>query len=204
MEIKDWKAYFAGKVASAAIFVPSLFYTIADSLYFLDDLIRENKPQGLNIIRDLFLLTLSTASYIACNDLYHKALDASKPNENKIPINSELETVTEEADGVEIEDASHYFKLGKDANNTVDYVSAEKYLRKAAELEPENAKYWSALTATQCNLRDYKSAILSISKAIDLDDQNAKYHELAGKIYQKLGNKEKSRMEFDYAEQLGA
>jgi len=185
MEIKDWKAYLAGKVASALVFIPSLFYTIADSIFHLDDIIIHSEPEGLNIVRDLLLVTLSGVSYIACNDLYHKALNESKSQKFQI---SKLEDTAEDVEEVGAEDARHYFELGKEANKNNKHISAEKYFNTATELAPENAHYLYALAASQFNLKKYDSAKLNISKAIDIDDQKPDYYLLTEKIYRQLGN----------------
>lgn len=204
MEIADWKAYFAGKIASALIFVPSLFYTICDSLFHLDDLIINNKPEGLAIVRDLFFLTLSTASYIACNDLYHQALNESK---NKAPAKSkdlQLEEIAEEENTKTDEklDASYYFKLGNKANAKKDFKSAENYFMNAVELEPENAHNWYALAVARFNLGKYKLAKTNISEAIDLSDKRPEYYILAGKNYEQLGDKERAKKAFSLAKRL--
>lgn len=180
-------------------FVPTFLYTIMDTLYYGDDLMRA-EPEGAVVQRDLFLLAIEAGIYTVFSHLLNKteSLERKLKTEPAPECIKHLEEITEDfeeetSDNEFASDALKNYELGNKANSNNDFRTAEKYFEKCAEMQPDKAEYHYALVVVQFNSGKYRPALSSVSKAIDINDKNPNYYILTEKIYNELGDSDKAK-----------
>lgn len=210
MNIANWKIWLGAKAASAATFIPSLYCAIMVDSFHIGDLLN-NKPDGLNVVRDVVLLTLSGTSYIISNNLYEKSLKEVKASQlekavepedieeiepktrkhsKTNPIDEEtIDDLFEKEEPAVIKTEPTHLELygeGRRALEKGDYASAEEYFKKAISGDADSARYHYNLALAQSEQGKYKPALESVRKARSLRPNSPKYFTLLGDIFTAL------------------
>ena len=111
-----------------------------------------------------------------------------------------LEKVLQDAETQAQAGATAAFRLGKLAEDRIDYRKALEYFEKAVQLAPENAEYLNEVGLLLVELGQYDQAISNYEKALEIDIETlGPNHINIAKYWNNLGGAWKEKGEYDKA-----